>query len=450
MKTWLKKPIILPILVVLGVLALIIIKSGKSAPTAGTVKEYATPVETQSLQATSITPYAIGYGTAKPSSNLNVPAEVSAEISWIHPKLKQGANLKAGTEVVKFETRDIELTLSKTKADLTSQSTRVAELDLEERNAEQQLQLSQQKYELAKAEYERKKALAKQGAIANSTVDTEQRNLITQETDLENMKLKLALYPKQRELLGSEIKIAKAQIEEQERNLSRTRVFLPFNARIGSVNVEKGSFISKGSTLFVAQGKNNMEILTQIPAKKMLPLLSHAIGKKVSDSTASLQKKLGLKAKVFWVDGPESAFWSAKVLRSNDSIDSKTRSIGLIVGIDNAVEQEVIGIRPPIFKGMYLKVEITGNSFNAIKIPRSALHQGNLYLMNNENRLVIEKAQVAFVQGDEAILSQAPSLASLILTDLIPAVHGMLLQPVPVTSQNTTAQPQVAQPKVIQ
>ncbi|MEH6346038.1 MAG: hypothetical protein V7785_13185 [Bermanella sp.] len=441
MKHWLKKPIVLPVFILLGFLALMIIKSGKPAPTASTIEEYATPAEIQELKETSITPIAIGYGTAKPSSNLNVPAEVSAEITWIHPKLKQGGNLKIGTEVVKFDTRDIELALSKVQADLTSQNTRVAELDLEERNAAQQLQLSLQKYELAKGEFERKKALSKQGAIATSTLDTEARNLINQETELENMKLQLALYPKQRELLGSEIKIAHAQIEEQERNLSRTRVFMPFNARIGSVNVEKGSFISKGSTLFVAQGKNNMEVLTQIPAKKMLPLLSHAIGKKVSDDSANLKQKLGLEAKVYWVDGPSSAFWAARVLRSNDSIDSKTRSLGLIIGIENTVEQERVGIRPPLFKGMYLKVEITGNAVNAIKVPRSAIHQGSLYLKDSDNRLVIEKAKIAFVQGDYAVLSQAPSLNSLILTDLIPAVPNMLLLPILGIANNQSLKP---------
>jgi len=441
MKHWLKKPIVLPVLILFGFLALMIIKSGKPAPTASMVEEYATPAEIQELMETSITPIAIGYGTAKPSSNLNVPAEVSAEITWIHPKLKQGGNLKIGTEVVKFDTRDIELSLSKVKADLTSQNTRVAELDLEERNAAQQLLLSQQKYELAKGEFERKKALSKQGAIATSTLDIEARNLINQETELENMKLQLALYPKQRELLGSEIKIVQAQIEEQERNLSRTRVFMPFNARIGSVNVEKGSFISKGSTLFVAQGKNNMEVLTQIPAKKMLPLLSHAIGKKVSDDSASLKQKLGLEAKVYWVDGPSSAFWAARVLRSNDSIDSKTRSLGLIIGIENTVEQERVGIRPPLFKGMYLKVEITGNAIDAIKVPRSAIHQGNLYLINSDNRLIIEKANIAFVQGDYAVLSQKPSVNALILTDLIPAVPNMLLQPISGIANNQSLKP---------
>jgi len=431
MKKWLKKPMALPAIVVLGILAFMVIKGGKLAPSQSQVNEYATPAHILNLSTSEVTPKAIGYGTASPSSHLNVPAEVSAEVVWVHPKLKQGENLKAGEQVVKFERRDFELAQAKVKADLNSQSTRVAELDLEERNAEQQLQLSRQKYQLAQAEFKRKQALAKQGAISSSTVDSEQRNLIAQQTELGNMKLKLALYPKQRELLGAQIKINQAQLEEQLRNLERTQVSLPFNARIGVVNIEKGSFINKGNTLFVAQGKNNMEVLTQIAAKKMLPLFTTVRGQKLSEAGDNLQEKLRLTAKVFWVDGPKSAFWPATVLRGNDSIDSKTRSIGLIVGIDNPQQQEILGIRPPLFKGMFLRVEITGLSFQAIKIPRSAIHQGKLYLMDDQNRLVIEPAKVAFSQGDYSILQDFPTSKKLVLSDIIPAVEGMLLLPVP-------------------
>ncbi len=431
MKKWLKKPVALPALVVLGIVAFMIIKGGKLAPSQSTLKEYATPTHILALETQTVTPKATGYGTASPSSHLNVPAEVSAEVVWVHPKLKQGSNILAGELVVKLEKRDFELALTKVKADLNSQSTRVAELDLEEKNAERQLLLSEQKYQLAQAEFKRKQALAKQGAIASSTVDNEQRNLIAQQTELENMKLQLALYPKQRELLGAQIKINQAQLEEQVRNLARTQVNLPFNARIGAVNIEKGSFINKGNTLFVAQGKNNMEVLTQIAAKNMLPLFTKVRGQKLNESQENFQEKLGLTAKVFWVDGPKGAFWPASVLRGNDSIDSKTRSIGLIVGIDNPQQQEVLGIRPPLFKGMFLRVEITGHSFQAIKIPRSAIHQGKLYLMDEENRLMIEPAKVAFSQGDHAILQDFPTSKKLVLSDLIPAVPGMLLLPVP-------------------
>ncbi len=437
MKEWLKKPIALPALVVLGIVAFILIKGGKSAPNETTVQEYATPAHIQLISHSLITPKAIGYGTATPSSNLNVPAEISAEVAWVHKKLKQGGDLKAGTQVIRFESRDVELALAKVTAELNSQGTKVAELDLEEKNAQQQLKLSEKKYQLAQAEYKRKQALAKQGAIANSTVDNEERSLIVQQTELENMKLKLALYPKQRELLGAQIKISQAQQEEQQRNIERTLISLPFDARIGQVNVEKGSFINKGSTLFVAQGKNKMEVLTQIAAKKMLPLISKIRGKKFKHGEKSLEKQLELSAKIFWVDGPESAYWPARVLRSNDSIDSKTRSLGLIVGIDNPVQQQVLGIRPPLFKGMFLRVEISGKSFQALKIPRSAIHQGQLYLLDKDNRLLIEKAQVAFTQGDNAILLAPPSTLKLVLSDLIPAVPGMLLNPITAPALST-------------
>lgn len=425
----LKKPIALPILIALGVLLLIGINSSKSKPPADPLEEYATSVTVEALTPKSVQPTVIGYGNARPSSNLNVPAEVSAEVAWIHPQLKQGANLKAGTEVIRFEKRDFELALSKASADVNTQNTKLAELEIEERNTQQQYQLTEQKVELARADFQRREALAKQGAIPLSTLDAEKRNLLAQEAELENMNLKLALYPKQREVLKASMQVAIAQQEEQQRNLNRTKVSLPFDARIGSVNVEKGSFINKGNTLFVAQGKNQIEVLTQIPARAMLSLISQAKGQKPQENNQGLLKQLGIQAKVSLVDGPSTASWPAKLLRVNDSIDAQTRSLGLVVGIDNPRSQEVIGVRPPLLKGMYLKVQLTANEFLALQVPRSAIHEGNLYLMDTDNRLVIEPASIAFEQGDYAILQAPPSHNQLVLSDLIPAVSGMLLKP---------------------
>jgi multidrug efflux pump subunit AcrA (membrane-fusion protein) len=430
MNTFLKKPIVLPVLIGFGILLVVAINSSKSRPSANIQEEYATPVNIVILTPQPVQPKFIGYGNAQPSSNLNVPAEVSAEVVWIHPQLKQGRSLKAGSKVIKFEKRDFELTLAKVSADVNTQNIKVAELAIEERTTKQQYQLAKQKISLARSDFKRREALAKQGAIPRSALDSEKQNLLAQESELENMNLKLALYPKQRDVLHASMQVAKAQQEEQQRNLNRTEVSLPFDARIGSVNIEKGSFINKGSTLFVAQGKSQIEVLTQVPAKSMLPLISQAKGQKPNENTNNLIQQLGIKAKVFLVDGPESAYWPASVLRMNDSIDAKTRSLGLVIGIDNLKNQEIIGVRPPLLKGMYLKVELTAKAFPALSIPRSAIHEGHIYLADKENRLVIEPVNIAFYQDDIAVLQAAPSHSQLITSDLIPAVKGMLLKPI--------------------
>lgn len=430
MITLLKKPIALPILIGLGVILVVLINSSKSRPAADAQEEFATPARITTLSPKPVQPRFIGYGNAQPSSNLNVPAEVSAEVVWIHPELKQGRSLKAGTKVIEFEKRDFELTLSKVSADVNTQNIKVAELVIEERTTQQQYELAKQKIDLARSDFKRREALAKQGAIPLSTLDAEKQNLLAQESELENMNLKLALYPKQRDVLRSSMQVAKAQQEEQQRNLNRTKITLPFDARIGSVNVEKGSFINKGSTLFVAQGKSQIEVLTQVPTKSMLPLISQAKGQKPKENSNSLIKQIGIEAKVYLVDGPDSAYWPAKVLRMNDSIDMQTRSLGLVIGIDNPKSQEVIGVRPPLLKGMYLKVELTAKAFPALTVPRSAIHEGHLYLMDQDNRLLIEPASIAFYQDDMAVLQTPPSHKQLVTTDLIPAVKGMLLKPV--------------------
>jgi len=79
---------------------------------------------------------------------------------------------------------------------------------------------------------------------------------------------------------------------------------------------------------------------------------------------------------------------------------------------------------------MYLKVELTAKAFPALTVPRSAIHEGHLYLMDQDNRLLIEPASIAFYQDDMAVLQTPPSHKQLVTTDLIPAVKGMLLKPV--------------------
>lgn len=435
MKTWTKKPIALPIAALVGVMIFVIITKNRQAPQVNTNEEYATPAQVIELSPQTVTPKISGFGSVNPASNLNVPTEVSGEIIWSHPQLKKGAEIKGGEKVIQLDKRDYQLALSKAQADIERIKTQLAELNLEEANTQRQVQLTQKKLTLAESEFNRKQSLADTGALSTSMLEAEERNLLNMRTELDNLELKHNLAPKKRDLYKAELAVANATIEEQTRNLTRTSIYMPFDARIGQVNIEKGAFVNKGATLFVAQGKERVEIEAQIPMLGMLPLLHAVRGKNLSSMSPSERiHALQINANVQMVGAPNTANWPAKVIRSSDSVDPQTRTISIVVAIDEPDKQAVVGIRPPLIKGMYMEVTLSSTELEGWKVPRSALHEERLYFLDKDNRLRIRQAKILFKVDDYLVLTDKPEFTHLVTSDLIPAVEGMLIEPHALTS----------------
>jgi len=77
-------------------------------------------------------------------------------------------------------------------------------------------------------------------------------------------------------------------------------------------------------------------------------------------------------------------------------------------------------------------VEITGKPiFGKIAIPGSALRDGHVFVMNADKRLEPRKIVRDFAQDDFVVLTEGLSPGEwLVVSDLIPAIEGMLLEPV--------------------
>ncbi len=64
-------------------------------------------------------------------------------------------------------------------------------------------------------------------------------------------------------------------------------------------------------------------------------------------------------------------------------------------------------------------------------MPRSALHDGHVYLVDGEKRLERRAVTFEFFQSDFASVKDGlEGGESLVLSDLVPAMDGMLLAPV--------------------
>ena len=115
-----------------------------------------------------------------------------------------------------------------------------------------------------------------------------------------------------------------------------------------------------------------------------------------------------------------------------DTIDPETRTVGVIVAVDRPYGQAVPGVRPPLTKNMFVEVEITGRPKpDRLIVPRSALHNGRLYLVGDDDRLVIRPTTVAFVQAGFAVIAEGLADGErVVISDIVPAIEGMRLAPV--------------------
>ncbi len=129
--------------------------------------------------------------------------------------------------------------------------------------------------------------------------------------------------------------------------------------------------------------------------------------------------------------GESFAQWDAEFVRFSDRIDSETRTIGVVVALDNPLRQIIPGQRPPLSKGMFVRVRLQGRTQPARTIiPRTALRNGQVLLVDPDNRLQHRPVTISYHQGEITVIESGIRAGEqLVITDLIPAVDGMLLQP---------------------
>jgi multidrug efflux pump subunit AcrA (membrane-fusion protein) len=101
-----------------------------------------------------------------------------------------------------------------------------------------------------------------------------------------------------------------------------------------------------------------------------------------------------------------------------------------VVAVDKPFEKVKPGYRPPLSKGMFVQVVLRGKSqAPRVVIPRSAVRNGVVLIADDENRLRRRSVEVLFSQGEVSVISEGLEAGGrVVVSDLVPAVEGMLLQ----------------------
>ncbi len=406
----------------------------KQPPKQAPIEERSTHVRIIVLEPGSVKPTVTGFGVVRPAKTWNGISQVGGKVIYVHPDFQKGANLEAGTVVVRLSPSDYNLAIAQAEANIRSSEARVAELAVNEENTRRSLEIEEEALKLKNNDLERKKTLLKKGSATQASVEIAQSGMLAQRQKVQGMKNSLMLMPTQRAVLEEQIAVYKSNLETAKLNLERTNIKLPFAARVAEIKTEIGQYMVPGQSIGLFDGIENAEINTQIPIRQFGHLVGASgdgsVVKAAPGALGEVLKRFGLTASVRLNLGDESVYWKGTVSRISDTIDPKTRTVGVIVTVPNAYQDLQPGKRPPLAKGMFVEVAISNRTRNdALIVPRSALHGGKIYLVNKDKRLEVRDVTVDFVQDDIAVIGKGLAAGDqVVVSALNPAIPNMLFK----------------------
>ena len=426
-----KRLLIIPAILI-GVGIFVIQKKNSSKPVQMPVAERTTTVRVMTVPQSDVVPHLTATGNVQPSQVWSAVAQVSGTVVEMHPRLEKGELIRAGEVLLKIDPSDYELAIVQAETAIESTRVQLAQVDVQEQNARTSLQIEQQALKITEDELQRKEKLLANKTVSYSEYEKEQRISLQQKQSVQSQLNSLSLYPIERKKLQAEQAKLDAQLSGAKLNLERTTVTMPFNGRIAKVAVEFQQLVNdRLGAMIVADGIDTAEVTVQIPMGRLGGLIhSREVVDIAEAANVEIGKKLGLTARVFLQQGGHSIEWDATVERLSDELDPRTRTVGVIVEVDQPYARVQPGKRPPLVKGLFVNVELKGSPYrDVIVIPLSALHDDQMvYVVDAEKRLQRRTVTMAARGADYVIIKQGLEAGELIvLSDLAPAIDGMLL-----------------------
>lgn len=425
--------IVPPLLIGIGLVYYAV--SNKGEPARTPIGETATAVRVITTKSHSFVPRTTGFGTVQPSRTWDAIAQVSGRVTKVNPEFERGAFVQEGDVLIQLSPEDYELEIAQAKTDIAGAEVDIEELKLSLNFKQKSLDIEKAVLELEQKELARSKELLGRKVISDQTVENQQSAVLQQQAAVQNLENEIDLVPVQMRALEQAKEKSLVRLKIAQLNLARTTISAPFNARVSEVQVEIDQYVATGSLIGKLDGIDSSDVDVQITPSKMVGFVDMIFRGQVNTVTGiqSMMKNLGsLKATVSIGFSGVSSNWDANVTRISDTVDPATRSVGVIVSVADPYSNVNSGRAPPLVKGMFAEVELRANPVhNVTLVPRNAIVDGRIKIVNAENRLRFEVVEQLYQIDDVVVLKEPLADGTLVIvSDMSPVIEGMLLNPV--------------------
>jgi len=353
-------------------------------------------VKVMRLESTGLNARVDGTGTVRAEREVTIVSQVSGEVISTSKNFVEGGFFKKGDVLFRIDDTDYMLALKQAEAS--------------EARAEYELEQIKSRADIAKREWEIISGTA--GALAPG--DSAQEAGVSPNP--------LVLYGPQLKNARSALESASASVAQARLNLERTVERAPFDCRVRQKSIDTGQYVRAGTQVGLLAGTASAEVVIPLEREELNWISIPGINSRDKGSRASIT-----------IPGDsQHNVWQGRVVRSSGEVDMKSRTVQVVVAVDDpyGLKRSGRGL-PPLLSGSFVNVTITGNRMeNVFSIPRHTLRDNNtVWLMEEDNTMAIVPVTLARIEGENVIISGGLKEGSrLVLTRVSGAADGLRLR----------------------
>jgi RND family efflux transporter MFP subunit len=375
------------IVLIVGVMGMKMLASMKTPPAEAKNGERPLRVETMQVKQEDIPVFITGYGEVKTFNVVPIAPEVTGKIVKIHSRLEAGEIIPKGEILFKIDPRNY-MTVCKT--------------------GRNRLKILKRSQELAKKEYERVRVLFEKNSVGTQAGVEAAEKAMLSASDLTNQ-------------------IAQV-LETAETNLERCEVRAPFNARVKSVSLEKGQYVTPGQNVVILADDSVLEIQVPLDSRDAREWLRF-IGEKTDGKTAWFAGLEQVLCKIRWTENNNGQTWDGQLHRVV-KFDQQTRTLTVAVRVyaETAMKKNPQSL--PLVEGMFCSIKIPGRTLNSVfRLPRQAVSFENTVHLAVDNRLKTVPVKVARMESENAYVYGGLIAGDMVVTTrLIDPLENALLE----------------------
>jgi multidrug efflux pump subunit AcrA (membrane-fusion protein) len=361
-------------------------------------------------------------GVAAPYRRLNLASEVAGRVKFKSPVFEEGNFVTAGTVLAEIDPIDYELAVRRIKEELKQANNALEEWKTDRENVLKQIELAKQDLDLTTREVDRLRVLRKRDAIADTDIDKALRAEVAAQTAHLQFTNQLRMLDTREQRAISARDLQLTLLERAERDLARTKIIAPCDGTIIAESVEQDGYVQEGATVAIFNDTSAAEIACNLELDDLFWIWGTRNALEVKQRSAADPSAYyefpNTKVEVEFPFQGLAAVWEGELTRfAGTGVDPKTRTIpcrahvlgpskGSLRSLNGAEPEGLVA--PPLTTGMFVTVRarVTPHA-PLLELPAEAVRSGNVAWVMREDKLHIQKVQIARRLSDQRVLVYA-------------------------------------------